>query len=342
MAINRPVHFDSPLISVLLPTYNAAAYLPTACRSIQAQTYSNFEVVILDDGSTDETMSVLSPFAKDARFQIRSWKPNRGQIAAWRELIPLARGKYWTSPGADDVLFPEFLERRVAFMEAHPKAAVVHGPVETIDQTGGEIPNPFWQIDFPARLDAKRALKMLLQSNFVVQPSTMVRCDATRTVLPYYLSDWQFQDWRLWILLMAKGFDLMWDKRPLLQYRIHSNSLSANVRLEARRCAEFRLVPLCALKAAAQYSPLAAEEWLHWGPTLYRLWLWRAFKLQLRGALRREWLGVASEAYYGGRPLHLSLLREYCRQGLGVALAVLRQFHTMRKQFEGIPVRRGR
>jgi glycosyltransferase involved in cell wall biosynthesis len=328
---------DSPLISVLVPTYNAAAYLPTACRSIQAQTYSNFEVVILDDGSTDETMSVLSPFAKDARFQILSWKPNRGQIAAWRKVVPMARGKYWVSPGADDVLLPEFLERRVALMEAHPECALVHGPIETINATGENIPNPYSQFDFPERLDAKRALKMLLPSNFIAQPSTMIRCDVTRKVLPYYLSDWQFQDWSLWILLMATGYDLLWDNRPLLQYRIHGNSLSYNVSLEARRRAEFRLVPLCSLKVAAQYSPLAAEEWSRWGPTLYHLWLWRAFKLQLKGALRKEWLGAASEAYYGRRPRHLSLLREFCRHGLGVAFAVLRQFHTMRKQFEGIP-----
>jgi glycosyltransferase involved in cell wall biosynthesis len=338
MALSSPVQSDPPLVSVLVPTYNAAAYLPTACRSIQAQTYSNFEVVILDDGSTDETMSVLAPFRNDARFQIRSWKPNRGQIAAWRELLPLARGKYWVSPGADDILLPEFLERRVAIMEAHPESALVHGPVATIDETGGDIPNPFSQFDFPARLDAKRALTMLLPSNFITQPSTMIRCEATRKVLPYYLSDWQFQDWYLWILHLATGSDLLWDGRPLLQYRIHSDSLSSNVRLEARRRAEFRLAPLCALKTATQYSQLAADEWLRWGPTLYRLWLWRAFKLQLKGALRQEWLDVASEAYYGRRPRHLSLRREFCRHGPGVAFAVLRQFHTIRKQFEGIPV----
>jgi glycosyltransferase involved in cell wall biosynthesis len=331
---------DSPLISVLVPTYNAAAYLPTACRSIQAQTYFNFEVVILDDGSTDETMSVLSTFAKDARFQIRSWKPNRGLNAALRELITLARGKYWVSPGADDVLLPEFLERRVALMEAHPKAALVHGPVETIDETGGSIPNPFSQFDFPARLDARRALEMLLPSNFITQPSTVVRSEVTREVLPYYLSDWRYApDWHLWILHLATGSDLLWDGRPLLQYRIHGNSLTGNVRLEAMRRAEFRLVPLCALKAAAQYSPLAADEWSQWGPALYRLWLWRAFRLQLKGALRKEWLDVASEAYYGARPQHVSLLGEFCKHGPGVAFAVLRQFHTIRKQFEGIPIR---
>jgi alpha-1,3-rhamnosyltransferase len=341
--MSRPVNTNSPLISVVIPAYNSAAYLPAVCRSIQAQTYPNFEVVILDDGSTDDTTSVLSPFAKDPRFHMRSWRPNRGFNAAWREVISLAQGKYWVSPGADDVLLPEFLERRVALMEAHPEAALVHGPSEFIDGSGKAVSNPGQLLNFPARLDAKRALTMMLPSNFISQPSTIVRTDVTRKVLPYYLSDWKYAgDWHLWILLLAVGFDLLWDERPLFQYRMHSVSNSGNVRLAAVRRAEFRLVPLCTLKAAAQYSQLAADEWLQWRTTLYRLWLWQALKLQFERELRKEWLGLASVAFYGRRTRHLSLLTEFCRHGPGVAFAVLKQFHTIRKQFEGIPICRNR
>jgi glycosyltransferase involved in cell wall biosynthesis len=333
MAANRPVNAESPLISVLIPTYNAAAYLPVMCRSIQAQTYSQFEVVILDDGSTDETMSLLAPFAKDARFQIRSWKPNRGLNAALRNLLTLARGKYWVSPGADDVLLPEFLERRVALMEAHPEAVLVHGAAEMIDETGKNIPNPFAQLVWPARLDAKRALKAMLQHNFINQPSTVVRCDVTQNILPHYLSDWKFApDWHLWILLLATGSDVLWDERPLLQYRVHGNSLSGKVSLAALRRAEVRLAPLCALKSATRYSQLAAAEWSQWGTTLYRLWLLRALKLRIEGALHKEWLDLAGEAYYGGRLRHRGLLAEFCRHGPGVALAAVRQRQAVRRQ----------
>jgi glycosyltransferase involved in cell wall biosynthesis len=333
MALSHLAHSNSPLVSVLITTYNSAAYLPAICRSIQAQTYSNFEVVILDDGSTDETMSVLSPFGNDPRFHIQSWKPNRGVNAAWREVLPLARGKYWTSPGADDVLLPEFLERRVALMEAHPEAALVHGATEIIDETGNIIPNPYPPLSCPTRLDAKRALKMLLQHNFINTPSTMIRCDVTRNVLPHYVSDWKYaQDWHFWILLLAAGFDVLWDQRPLLQYRVHGNSSSGNVRMAALRRAEVRLVPLCALKSAAPYSKLAADEWSQWGTTLYRLWLMRALKLRSEGALRKEWLDAAGEAYYGGRARTLSLLTEFCRHGPGVALAAIRQRQAVRKQ----------
>jgi glycosyltransferase involved in cell wall biosynthesis len=333
MAPSRPANSDSPLVSVLFSTYNAAAFLPAVCRSIQAQTYANFEVVVFDDGSTDETMSALAPFAKDVRFQIKGWKPNRGVTAAWREILPMARGKYWASPGADDVLLPEFLARRVASMEAHPEAALIHGAVETIDATGKKVPNPYAQWDWPARLDAKRALKLMLQHNFINQPSVMARCDVTRKVLPYYLSDWKYaQDWDLWILLLAAGFDLLWDERPLLQYRVHANSSSGNVRMAAIRWAEDRLAPLCALKRAAQYSQAAADEWLRWGATLYRLWLMRALKLRAEGALRKEWIEAGVEAYYGGRARRRSLPAEFCRHGPGMALAALKQRRAVRTQ----------
>jgi hypothetical protein len=112
---------------------------------------------------------------------------------------------------------------------------------------------------------------------------------------------------------------------------MYANSLSGQARLASLRRAEARLVPLCALKAATPYSPLVAEEWSQRRTTLYRLWLWRALKLQFKGALRKEWLSLASEAYYGGQPRHLSLLREFGRHGPGVAFAVLKQFHTLRK-----------
>jgi glycosyltransferase involved in cell wall biosynthesis len=333
MAISLPVNSDSPLVSVLISTHNAAAYLPLVCRSIQAQTYSHFEVVILDDGSTDDTMSVLAPFEKDARFQIRSWKPNRGVNAAWREMLPLARGKYWVSPGADDVMLPGFLERRVALMEANPQAALVCGAMEIIDETGKNAPNPCPQPTIPERLDAKRALEMALQHNFISTPSVMVRCDVTQKVFPYYVSDWKYaQDWHFWILVLAAGFDVLWDERPLMQYRVHGKSLSGNASLGALRDAEVRLVPLRALKGAAYYSQLAADAWSQWGSTLYHLWLSRALKLRLQGALRQEWLDLAGEAYYGGRARRLNLLTECCRHGRGVALATLRQRQAVKKQ----------
>jgi len=72
----------APLISILVPAYNAATYLPELCRSLQAQTLPDFEALIFDDGSTDNLAGAFSPFAGDTRFQLAGWKINRGLNAA--------------------------------------------------------------------------------------------------------------------------------------------------------------------------------------------------------------------------------------------------------------------
>ena len=69
---------SAPLVSILVPAYNAARYLPGLCQSIQAQTYPHYEVIIGNDGSNDDTASVLAPFLQDNRFQLLRWQPNRG------------------------------------------------------------------------------------------------------------------------------------------------------------------------------------------------------------------------------------------------------------------------
>jgi hypothetical protein len=174
---------------------------------------------------------------------------------------------------------------------------------------------------------------MVLQHNFINQPSTIVRCDVTRKVLPYYLPSLKSsQDWHLWVLLLSAGGDMLWDARPSLQYRVHGNSLSRIPRLAAARDAELRLVPLCALKAAAAHSQLAHVEWLRWGATLYRLWLLRAARLRSKHELRQEWLDLAGEAYYGRGNRHLNLWSELLKHGLGVVLAASKQYRAVKKQ----------
>ena len=313
--------------------YNAAHYLPELCRSIQAQTYPNFEVVVLDDGSTDQTKSVLSVFEKDSRFKVFGWTPNRGVAAAFREVISRGRGDYWVCTGADDVLFPEFLERRLALMRAHPNAVIVQGPTEIIDESGKAIPSPFPPFNLPSRLDGRRGLEILLQHNVVNASSALVRYAVTRKVWPFYHCDCRFgEDWHLWILHLADGDDLLWDERPASNYRVHGQSISCNPSHQAVRRAGTRLVPLCALKNASQFSPLAAEYYARWRKTLYRLWLLRALKMRCQGVLEDQWSQMAGQAYYGANHRRVGLWSEYLKHGAGVALAACRERQALRKQ----------
>src|SRR5208283_2021033 len=295
-----PMSNNLPLVSVLVPTYNAAPYLQELCESIQTQTYRNLEVLILNDGSSDNTLAVLEPYRKDPRVRIFGWSPNRGVNASTSALLGLMRGEYWCNPGADDVLHPVFVAQRLELLQSHMEAALVHGPSELIDESGHLAKGDFQFLKLPSQTEGPRALAMLLQHNVIGTTSVLVRSDITRLVLPFFLCNWKYaQDWYLWLLHAATGYDLLWDVQPLHKYRVHERSLSFDPAKAAMRRAEIRLVPLCALSAAARFSPLAAELWSKWRKTLYRAWLLRAVKLRCEGLLQEEWLRLGGRAYYG-------------------------------------------
>jgi len=324
---------ETPLVSILIPAYNAGAYLEELCQSIQAQLYQNFEALIFDDGSTDDTRKVFAPFAKDDRFKITGWRQNRGLNAAWRELLGTMRGQFWVSPGADDVLLPEFLERRLALLRENPQAVLVHGAARIIDESGREIPSPFAKFNLPAKMNGRRALGVLLQHNIINQPSVLVRSEVTRKVLSRFQSDWKYApDWCLWLLHAACGFELLWDSRPLHKYRIHSRSLSYDPAKSVTRRAEIRLAPLCALSAAVPLSQTATDYWNQWRKTLYHLWLFRALKLRCQGLLQDSWLRSASDAYYRADRGNKTFLSEFCKHAPAIALAAVKEQRARKGQ----------
>jgi glycosyltransferase involved in cell wall biosynthesis len=327
---------DPPLISILVPAYNAANYLPELCRSIQAQTHQNFEVLILDDGSTDNTQEVVREFLKDDRFRYTDGKRNRGLNAVWHQLLEQMRGAYWVSPGADDRLEPEFLVRRLAVLAGHPQACLVHGPPLIINEQGRVIPSPYPKLSLPEMMDSGRALNVLLQHNIINQPSALVRSDATRRVLPFFQADWKYApDWYLWILLVATGAGIAWDNHVLNAYRIHPQSLSCDPAKNATRGAEIRLAPFCALQAAATLSPAAASAWEKWGNTLYCLWLMRM--VRLRGALNLPvYFKIAAAARYGAGTHLRRPFGELCRHLPQILLSAQKERRAARHQLFGV------
>ncbi len=321
------------LVSILVPAYNAARYLPELCRSIQAQTYPHYEVLIANDGSQDNTVAVLGPFLQDQRFQLMGWEPNRGAHHAWTILCSAARGEYWCAPGADDVLYPSFLEKRLAMMESNPQACLVHGPPELIDESGKPAEGALAPAGLPPRLTPPRSLEVFLQHNVINTPSVFVRTSVTRQLLPFFHWNWGYtNDWFSWILHAATLFDVLWDAQPQNKYRIHSQSLTERPSKAALRHAEVALSPLCALACAARFSGMAAELWGRWRKTLYHRWLLRALTLRGRGELKPEWLQQGAAAFYGNRKSRVSLWAEAVRHGPGALATRLKERRAARSQ----------
>lgn len=130
---------DSPACSVVLPVYNAGKYLPGAIESVLRQTYSDFELLLLNDGSTDGSLHVLEVFAaQDPRCHVHSW-PNRGLIATLNEGIRLARTDIIVRMDADDICHPQRFEKQIAYLAAHPECVAVGSRVKLIDPEGAPL-----------------------------------------------------------------------------------------------------------------------------------------------------------------------------------------------------------
>ncbi len=339
---------STPAVTFIVPCYNAARYLPEFCESILAQTFRDFEVLIGNDGSTDDSLNVLRPFLTDPRFKLISWQPNRGMHAGLVFLLNAARGQYWCPPGTDDILHPTFLEKRLPKLASRPEAVLIHGASTWIDEHGQPYLTDITQRALPelARrlpesLPADRMLRILLQHDIVNWPSTLVRTDVTRSVLPYFSPRWVWaMDWMLWILLAATGFDFLWDAEPLIQWRVHSQSLSASPQRRSIRSIERKLVPLHTLRMASEFSLLAKAAWIEYRVPLYRWWLTTAVASRWRGQLKTRDLYLAAEAYRGALPRWVSLGGELAIHGLPALLQYSRERQALRRQLfpvSGLP-----
>jgi glycosyltransferase involved in cell wall biosynthesis len=123
---------EQPLVSIILPTYNRAKLLPRTLESVLGQSYSNWELIVVDDGSEDETPKVLESFARrhGAIFFFR--KPHSGVATTLNFGLKLARGKFVTFLGSDDEYLPPHLELRVKFMKAHSDIDLIHGGIKIV------------------------------------------------------------------------------------------------------------------------------------------------------------------------------------------------------------------
>ena len=129
----------SPVISVNMPVYNCERYLPEAIDSILGQTFSNLELVAINDGSNDRSWEILQEYAaRDCRMVIRT-RPNQGIVATRNEALQLSRGEFIAILDSDDVALPDRLERQVAYLQAHRECIAVGGRALMIDPDGDPL-----------------------------------------------------------------------------------------------------------------------------------------------------------------------------------------------------------
>lgn len=211
-----PQVHSEPLVTVLLPVHNAAPFLQAALDSILAQTFTDFELLAIDDGSTDGSSDLLAG-CTDPRLRVIRHTANHGLIASLNEGLEAARGRYIARMDADDVMLPHRLEKQVAFLEAEPHVAVVAALVETIN-TDGEVVGS-WDTD-RATPDEPTVAAMLPRTNCIAHPTVMLRRSALGD-LRYDPRQPGAEDWDMWLRMLSRGLRITKLPEVLLRYRQH-------------------------------------------------------------------------------------------------------------------------
>lgn len=212
---------SAPTISVLLCVYNGADYLPQALDSVLGQTFSDWECVAVDDGSTDATPDILARYAKaDARVRVWRNETNMGIPAARNRALSLAEGRYLACMDADDVSRSDRLQRQVAYMEERPKLALSCCRCLLWDGARA-LPGLDRRRGDPAAVKA-----LFLFTNPIVQPGVIARAEAVKR-LGYDPACTCTEDLDLWLRMLSAGNNLAVQKDYLVLYRRHAAQITA-------------------------------------------------------------------------------------------------------------------
>lgn len=220
------------LVSVVVPTYNYAHFLPAALDSVLAQTYRDWECIIVDDGSTDDTPAVADAYARrDSRFRYIH-QANRGLAGARNSGVRDARGEAIQFLDADDRLLPPKLKRHTAYLDSHPECDIVYGDVwffrsETPDVLTPSLHGKLTRSILRRVHGNAEAFRVLQHYNIMPVPAAIIR----RRVFERAIFDEEanaVEDYGFWIRCAALGFsfDFCEPDEPVAAVRSHGASMS--------------------------------------------------------------------------------------------------------------------
>lgn len=204
-----------PHISVCMPMYNASRYLRECIDSVLGQTFHDFEFLIVDDGSTDDSVEIVELYT-DPR--IRLIRREHDYIASLNCLIDEARGEYIARMDADDVMLPNRLQQQFDYMESHPDIDVLGGNIMYIGDNTGYAAN--WRGDV--------TMLQLIEGCVIAHPTVLIRRDALVGNKIHYRHEYVYaEDYALWVELLQCGCRLYNHSDVVLQYRASENQISS-------------------------------------------------------------------------------------------------------------------
>lgn len=209
---------STPTVSVIIPTYNRAALIGKAISSVLVQTYKDFELIVVDDGSSDETVDVITSFRDERIVFLR--QENRGRSAARNRAIAVSRGRYVAFLDSDDEYLDHKLEQQVAYMDAHPAIGMVYTSAHCIDEQG-QLLRHSYVASVAGNIYKEIAF---FQPVTITLPTVMVRREVLSEVGLFDEAMERFEDTDLWRRI-AKKFQVGVIRQPTCNLRTHSGNV---------------------------------------------------------------------------------------------------------------------
>jgi hypothetical protein len=211
----------TPRVTVLLAVHDGEPYVRQSVASILSQTFADFELLVVDDASTDATVATIEAFG-DERIRLLRNERNLGQVPSLNRGLAAARGEYVARLDHDDWCRPTRLERQVALLDAHPEVGLVGTWMEVVEEGGRRIAWLRETIEDFARF----VYQTLIMRVYVSHPSAMYRREPVVALGGYDESTGPSEDKDLWRRLALERWDARIVPDPLVVYRLHENQLS--------------------------------------------------------------------------------------------------------------------
>ena len=227
-----------PQVSIILPNYNYARYLKERVTSILVQTMRDFELIYLDDASTDESNAVIRQFSEDPRLHLNLFDNNSGTVyQRWNDGAAQATGDWLWFAGADDSAHPQFLERLLALARQHPTSAILYSRPAAIDGRG-RLCSMYchWCSGTTQALEGnffcvgQEAIERLSKGCYLSTASSMpIRRDAFEEVRGFDVNLWVAADWDLYLHLLHRH-DIAYTAEPLVYFRQHGTNATSTTK----------------------------------------------------------------------------------------------------------------
>lgn len=204
------------LVSIIIPCYNKAQYLAETLESVQNQTYDNLEIIVVDDGSTDNTKQIVNQWQQRLPVLRYLWQTNQGPSTARNNGIRCATGTYIVCLDADDLLHPQYVERCACYLNNHPNVKLVYTRIQIFGNRTGEWDLPNY--DF----------KTLLWENMINCAAMYRKVDFNKTIgyNPNMING--LEDWDFWLTFLSPNDQVFQIKEPLLSVRLLPDSRTSN------------------------------------------------------------------------------------------------------------------